>query len=71
MSIIEQLRQTQYHPCRDIFNGFRRADVARQLKIEPGYFSSIMSGSRVPGKQLNKKICDLADRIEQERDANG
>jgi len=71
MSIIEELKQKEYHPCRDIFNDFPRAAVAKQLEIEPAYFSSILNGSRVPGKQLNKKICDLADRIERERSANG
>lgn len=66
MSLLKSLEAKTAHPCRSVFKKFKNANVARLLGIQPDYFSSIMNGSKNPGKELDRKIFALADQVQAE-----
>ena len=67
MSILKQLRATNTTPpsFAELLKQFPRKSVASQLGITPIHATNILSGYRIPGKTLNKKILELVVEVEQ------
>jgi len=67
MSILTELRTTNTTPpsFAELLKQFPRKSVANQLGITPIHTANILSGYRIPGKALSKKIRELVAEVEQ------
>jgi transcriptional regulator with XRE-family HTH domain len=61
---LEELKKTQEHPLKPIFDRYSRQKLAGLLGVHPQYLGSILIGTSRPGPALAKRMQELAESIE-------
>jgi hypothetical protein len=66
MSLLKRLNQTKHHRYKEVLDRYPRQNIAAELGITYGHYSSIITGVRAPSKSLELKMESLAEQILKE-----
>ena len=65
MDLLKKLNQKKEHRLKEILDRFPRQNIASELGITYGHYSSIITGVREPSKSLELKMTHLAEHIKK------
>jgi len=67
MSILSKLNAKPQKPdYAHTLKQFSAINIGKTLDVSPGYIHSILSGCRKPGKDLDKRLRNLANEVKAE-----
>jgi len=62
---IEDLKKTDAHPLKPVFQNYARSKIATNLDIAPTYLGNVLNGHLFPGPKLSKKMKILAIKLQK------